>query len=367
MQVTLINTKTCLIRRLSTSTAHKQSPIPHKALNLTGGGRGGKDSFEQKNQHYTQQAAQIIKSKTYKMRSISNINLYYNCFTLLMQDLTKYMAATSSQKVSRNLILGEEEFMEIDSPQGSAQKRSTEKAKETMERNSNKKSKSGETLSVTISEKTKKKKLWLGFSYMEQLAVEAGTPECMTDGPTEDLVAMGYLRDEAEELQQAVVSFPRMPQRLYPSTRSDKVLGQHYNLTQIPFEVATNPDTRLSLDFHITIYFEQPKIHYEHDEILEKAQKRFEQMSIPLGNDILHPITVLYKHTKQKEDPRIWTGIIKVHLLKPETHAIDLLRGNRSFILQLDNGTSYLGKVAKGYDAVARNNLLSMKFENPNL
>jgi hypothetical protein len=109
-----------------------------------------------------------------------------------MQGITKHMAATSSRKVSRNLMLGEEEFMEIDSPQGSAQKRSTEKAKETMERNSNKKSKSGETLSVTISEKTKKKKLWLGFSYMEQLAVEAGTPECMTDGPTEDLVAMGY-------------------------------------------------------------------------------------------------------------------------------------------------------------------------------
>jgi hypothetical protein len=367
MQVTLINTKTCLIRRLSTSTAHKQSPTPHKALNLTGGGRGRRDSFEQKNQRSTQQAAQIIKSKTYKIRSISTINLYCNCFTLLMQGITKHMAATSSRKVSRNLMLGEEEFMEIDSPQGSAQKRSTEKAKETMERNSNKKSKSGETLSVTISEKTKKKKLWLGFSYMEQLAVEAGTPECMTDGPTEDLVAMGYLRDEAEELQQAVVSFPRVPQRLYPSTRSDKVLGQYYNLTQIPFEVATNPDTRLSLDFHITIYFEQPKTHYEHDEILEKAQKRFEQMSIPLGNDILHPITVLCKHTKQKEDLRIWAGIIKVHLLKPETHAIDLLRGNRSFILQLDNGTSYLSKVAKDYDAVARNNLLLVKFENPNL
>jgi hypothetical protein len=54
-------------------------------------------------------------------------------------------------------------------------------------------------------------------------------------------------------------------------------------------------------------------------------------------------------------------------LLKPEPHAIDLLRGTRPFILQLDNDNLYLGKIAKGYDAVARNNLLSVKFESPNL
>jgi hypothetical protein len=95
--------------------------------------------------------------------------------------------------------------------------------------------------------------------------------------------------------------------------------------------------------------------------------KRFEQMAIPLGTSILHPITVLCKHAKQKEDPRIWAGIIKAHLLKPEIHAIDLLKGTRPFILQLDNKNLYLGKVAKGYDAMARNNLLSVKFESPNL
>lgn len=55
------------------------------------------------------------------------------------------------------------------------------------------------------------------------------------------------------------------------------------------------------------------------------------------------------------------------YLLYHEIRAIDLLRGTRPFILQLDNGESYLGKVAKGYDAVARNNLFSVKFENPNL
>jgi hypothetical protein len=90
-------------------------------------------------------------------------------------------------------------------------------------------------------------------------------------------------------------------------------------------------------------------------------------MAIPLGTSILHPITVLRKHTKHKEDPRIWAGIIKAHLLNPKTHAIGLLRGTQPFILQLDNNEPYLGKVAKGYDAIARNNLLFVKFESPNL
>jgi hypothetical protein len=90
-------------------------------------------------------------------------------------------------------------------------------------------------------------------------------------------------------------------------------------------------------------------------------------MEIPLGKGILHPIIVFCKHTKQREDPRIWAGIIKAHFLQPETHALDMLRGIRPFILELDNGDQYLGKVAKGYDAVARNNLLSFKFESLNL
>jgi hypothetical protein len=134
---------------------------------------------------------------------------------------------------------------------------------------------------------------------------------------------------------------------------------------QLPFEVETNPDTGLSLDFHIIIYFEQPSIPFEQNEILAKTKRRFEHMTIPLGTSILHPITVLCKHAKQKEDPRIWAGIIKAHLLKPEIHAIDLLKGSRPFILELDNNNPYLGKVAKGYDAMARNNLLSVKFEEP--
>jgi hypothetical protein len=133
------------------------------------------------------------------------------------------------------------------------------------------------------------------------------------------------------------VAFPRVSQTLYPSAMGDKVLGQHYNLTQIPFEVEVNPDTGLSLDFHVTIFF-------EHDEILDKAPKRFEEMGIPLGTNIPHPISVLYKHTKTKEEPRIWVGILKAHLLQPEVHGIDLLQGVRPFLLKLDDNALFLAK-----------------------
>jgi hypothetical protein len=166
---------------------------------------------------------------------------------------------------------------------------------------------------------------------------------------------------------QATVAFLRVPQILYPSIREDKVLGQHYNLTQIPFEVEVHPDTGLSLDFHVTIFFEKPKTAFTHDEILDKAFKRFEEMKIPFGTNIRHPISILCKNTKTQEEPRTWVGILKAHLLKPEIHAIDLLRGIRPFILRLDDNALFLGKVAKGYDAVAKNNLFFVNFASKSL
>jgi hypothetical protein len=145
------------------------------------------------------------------------------------------------------------------------------------------------------------------------------------------------------------------------------VLGQHYNLTQIPFEVEVHLDIGLSLDFHVNIFFERPQTTFGHDKILDKALKRFEEMEIPLGTSIRHPINVLCKHTKTREEPRVWVGIIKVHLLQPKIDGIDLLRGVRPFILRLDDNALFLGKVAKDYDAVAKNNLLSVKFASKSL
>jgi hypothetical protein len=187
----------------------KQPHEPHKTLNLLGGGRGARESFRKQNQHHIKQLAQISTPKLHRIRSPTLYRLYYNHYILSMQDLSQIMAAHGSRRIARVLMEEEEELMEIDSPQGSAQKRSNGKAKEITKKQSKKKSKNEETAVVTIPEKLASK-LWYGFSYMEQLAEEAGQPECMPDGPTEDLVAMGYIQAEAEELEQAIVAFPRV-------------------------------------------------------------------------------------------------------------------------------------------------------------
>jgi hypothetical protein len=41
----------------------------------------------------------------------------------------------------------------------------------------------------------------------------------MDDGSTEDLVAKGYIKIEVEDLEKVIVTYPRVPQKLYPSTR----------------------------------------------------------------------------------------------------------------------------------------------------
>jgi hypothetical protein len=297
------------------------SSIPHKAHNLPGSGGGRSKKTNKTRKQYLCQPVKYPVTRNNSPTNIRCINIIGNYYVESMQILQGNMAASGSKKVVRSLLTEEDEFMEIDSPQGSTHKRTPGATKDTTEKSSKKKSKGAAELQVIIPEATSRK-YWLGFSYMEQIAREAEIPECTSEGSIEDLVAKGYLRHEVEERENSIISFPRIPQTLYPSARSDKVLGRHYNLTQLPFEVETNPDTGLSLDFHITIYFEQPKTPFEHDEILIKAQERFEQMAI-------------------------------------------LLRGTRPFILQLDHGYSYMGKLAKGFDTVARNNLLSIKFESP--
>ena len=111
----------------------------------------------------------------------------------------------------RSLMDEEEEFMEIDTPLGTTQKRFIGKAKVIERRRSNKKNRSEEVLRITAPKK-REPKYWMGFSYMEQMAMEAGIPECISDGLVEDLVATRYIRAKAKELGTTKVAFPRITQ-----------------------------------------------------------------------------------------------------------------------------------------------------------
>ena len=81
-------------------------------------------------------------------------------------------------------------------------------------------------------------------------------------------------------------------------------------------------------------------------------------MEIQLGEDLINLVTILYKHAKEGEQKGIWSGIIKLHLSRPEVDGL---------ILRFDNDEPYLGKVCKGYDAIAGNDNLSVLIKSENL
>jgi hypothetical protein len=134
--------------------AQKQFQEPHKALHLTGGGRGKRKSPAQHNQYHLHKIAKTKQTKQHKLNnttySSTYCSLYCSCCILLLQDPSNHMAASGSRRVVRALMEEEEELMDIDSAQGSTQKRSNGKVKETTEAHSKKKSKGVEIAVVTI-------------------------------------------------------------------------------------------------------------------------------------------------------------------------------------------------------------------------
>lgn len=67
------------------------------------------------------------------------------------------------------------------------------------------------------------------------------------DESLEDMITRGMIPKEAQEAREATVAYPRTPHLLYPREREDGIVGQHYNLTQIPFDMPVDPTTRLAL------------------------------------------------------------------------------------------------------------------------
>ena len=200
--------------------------------------------------------------------------------------------------------------------------------------------------------------LWLGFDTMEKLALEGGAPQNF------EITTAKKSRSEKEttELLASKFSYPHVRQALYPIVRPDGIEGQHFNITQLPFEVETDPENGLSFDYHIAIYFQKPTRQYSHEEILALTQARLKDMKITLGSKIAEPIAVLCKNGSARH----WSGTIKLHLKYPGLDGINLLKGNRAFIIKLDT-TLTVGKICKSYNTIARNNMLSVKINSLSL
>jgi len=90
-------------------------------------------------------------------------------------------------------------------------------------------------------------------------------------------------------------------------------------------------------------------------------------MNIDLGKDAMNPIYVNCHGFKKGGGQRgVWTGMFKLHLLKPKSNGIMLLKGLRPFILSIE-GKKLVGKVCKSYNQTANPSNLSVQARSDSL
>lgn len=80
-------------------------------------------------------------------------------------------------------------------------------------------------------------------------------------------------------------------------------------------------------------------------------------MQISLGTNLIEPISIICMSIKRGGIKGVWAGIVKLHLIHPQTDGVALLMGLRPFILYLElhSNVGSLGKVCKSYHSIARN------------
>ena len=172
----------------------------------------------------------------------------------------------------------------------------------------------------TTTLKSERHKLWLGFSAMEEIAKDAGKEPINYRYSMNELLKLGYMEKEAQELQETRISFPHVNQEMWPIARPDKVPGQQYHLTQVPFNMETDEETGFALVYNILFHFEKPATCYTGEDIIILTRERLDATKIEVGN-IIQPIAPLCS----TKGTRIWNGMIKAHLKNPTTDGVALL------------------------------------------
>ena len=117
-----------------------------------------------------------------------------------------------------------------------------------------------------------------------------------------------------------------------------------------------------ALDYQIAISFEIGNLKVSKENVIEKIKERLKKMKIEIGSMIGESIAVMCYHKSTT-----WSGVVKIHLKNPKKDRTALLQGARAFILNLDEKVDRRGKVCKTYDALALNNLLSIKIMSEKL
>ena len=101
--------------------------------------------------------------------------------------------------------------------------------------------------------------------------------------------------DEATKCQQATPSFLFVIQEEWPSKRVNGIEGQHFNLTQIPFDVEVD-ENGFALDYQIAISFEIGNLKVSKESVMEKVKERLKKIKIAIGLMIGELITIMYYH-----------------------------------------------------------------------
>ena len=97
-------------------------------------------------------------------------------------------------------------------------------------------------------------------------------------------------------------------QEEWPSKRMDGIEGQHFNLTQIPFDVDVD-EHGFSLDYQIAISFEIGNLKVSKESVMEKVKERLRKMKIEICSMIGEPIAIMCYHKSTT-----WSGVVKIYL-----------------------------------------------------
>ena len=112
---------------------------------------------------------------------------------------------------------------------------------------------------------------------------------------TRDLIKKNINFDEAKEMQKAKPSFPYVPQMEWPSKKENGIEGQHFNLTQLPFDMEMD-ENGFSFDYQIMINLELKETKWKKDIIMTKIKERLDIMKIQTGDLIGEPIAIMCYH-----------------------------------------------------------------------
>ena len=152
---------------------------------------------------------------------------------------------------------GPEADMEVDTPSQSLKKLLVAKSKE---KSNSKRPRDKTTHTATTSKPTPEtihsadpvkhahRSLWFGFDAMEKLAEENGQEPLFYEETIEDKITRGVTRVEAAELEQVSISFPRIPQLLYPNKKQmvspdNTTISRRYPPKSLPTQPLAYPWT----------------------------------------------------------------------------------------------------------------------------